>query len=1193
MAGLIEVAWLGIVRGHSGASVAVRDLRRGLPWRCRAGLLSASVCLACVFCAAMPAPSAAAGYSKIVDLGQGVVPTYDGDGNTGLAVVGGQYEVLVTNGLWINGAVSRPSAPASDPSATFDPVAINSAGVVVGSAATGAGSTVPAYWDSTRSSAFAEVSLSGATVAGAPASGGGFESVDAAGEAVGYVQSGSGIAGLFVPAVSGVPAGPAQTVTTSGLLTLYEVSAGYEAGVNNSGYVSIDRHTQAAVQTGLGPAEAFYAGFGDSGDIGAYQTQSTGYPEKAFLYQPGSATAALQSPAGTVPALASVNGSGQSVGYSYDYGASGGSPGDPNNPAEIWAADGSYAPLAADLPPNSGWTSLNPLSIDDQSDVAGSGTFNGHTHGFLLENNARPSATSVRCLPASSGTGTDTCTVTVSDKSGLSPTLTPTGSVALTASAGTFNAGSSCQLAGGAADLSASCAVSYSPPSGVGVRSPAPVVSVTYPGDSVFGSSVGSQTLDCLSGAIFELDSLTSAAPTTHGVQVGAPVTLHGCGFTAQTVVRFGADNATAKAAATTDVSTDATSLTVTVPIYAISGPMSMTDTTYATSRTATLSSPNPVQIDSWRNTQGFSFKNFGGTVTPEDLVYEFPTSKLAVSAVGPVLRPWAEDFLRLKASSASDGLCYGFALTSGEFTDGFLHLGLFDLSAQTPFELARTSTLTRYATQQWLGQYSDQWRPLRKQALDSTGGQTDIISRLSAVMGPAGGLDRPAIIGIYGKAPFGSTWEGHAEIAYGWGPSPISGDPAGSIAIYTADSNVPFTSGENADASGTAHAAALKDSWIRVQPSGGWTAPHENLSGPAKGLVVAPVSALQGLQTLSRASLRPRPASSISLSSDDRVQGLADSTGHPVSLARDSADVQIVPQITDSNTPSAATSAISGPGWSGIDQLLINHGQSTTELNGGNGPITALWQAAHVDADLSASSGHVSARFDPAGTAFAVTPVAHERAPRSATAMLTAKLDGDNTEHVVTLTGPAHVTVSLGAAVKIISRSNARYHVTLTTLRLGGTPQTADFGMVSLGRDETLSIHPQSWTRIATTRYTATVSAPGRPLGRLRLSNHAKAPVSTLVHLSRHSNVLRLTIRVPALLAGESSVSIAVRVRSHGRLLARGIGIARAGGAAHTTRVRIELSHPVPASSHVAVTIDTINGGDAPAGSISRFAPR
>src|SRR5580658_23744 len=85
--------------------------------------------------------------------------------------VNSQDEVLSVDGhLWVNPTtfLGPPTAPASDPNATFKPMPqstagtnnlLNDSGVVVGTVTTGAGIEVPGYWDSAHSSTFTEISL--------------------------------------------------------------------------------------------------------------------------------------------------------------------------------------------------------------------------------------------------------------------------------------------------------------------------------------------------------------------------------------------------------------------------------------------------------------------------------------------------------------------------------------------------------------------------------------------------------------------------------------------------------------------------------------------------------------------------------------------------------------------------------------------------------------------------------------------------------------------------------------------------------------------------------------------------------------------------------------------------------------------------------------------------------------------------
>ena len=281
-----------------------------------------------------------------------------------------------------------------------------------------------------------------------------------------------------------------------------------------------------------------------------------------------------------------------------------------------------------------------------------------------------------------------------------SPALTPTGTVTVTATGGgTIAGGGTCGLVADTGDSNASCSVAYTPPANVAAAAAAPIVTGTYPGDATFAPGAGSETLDCTSGAVFQATTITSSDPSANGFRVGSPVTLQGCGFTAATVVDFGSTDAQATA---TDVTSDGKTLTVTVPPYAISGPVTVVDKTFITTRTTTLTAPDPVTIDSWRNTNGFSFHNFHGAITAADLLTEYPKSGLTLTPGSTTLQQWAASFLDDAQKAAKTGLCFGLALASGEVADGYLSPTVFGFTANSAYDLSRTATLDRYMGQLW-----------------------------------------------------------------------------------------------------------------------------------------------------------------------------------------------------------------------------------------------------------------------------------------------------------------------------------------------------------------------------------------------------------------------------------------------------------------------------------------------------------
>ncbi|MGO9901308.1 MAG: hypothetical protein ACLP0J_16855 [Solirubrobacteraceae bacterium] len=792
----------------------------------------------------------------------------------------------------------------------------------------------------------------------------------------------------------------------------------------------------------------------------------------------------------------------------------------------------------------------------------------------------RTSTATVSCADGATASAPLNCTATVTDTSGMAPAEAPDGTVSLSSNDGAL-AGPACTLAASGASA-ASCTFAYSAPTNVGNGSPDPVITATYGGDAQFAQSQVALTIDCTSGLIFQLDSATSSSPSAHGYRVDGPVTLHGCGLTSQTKARFGDDDATATPAAANDVAADGTSITLTVPAYAITGPLTVSDPTRLAAGTLTLTSPNPLPIDSWRNTNGFSFANYAGTLTAQDLLLEFPTSDLTVAAGGatPVLRPWADTFLGLKQRSVLAGVCFGLGLISGEIADGKLSASALGLGADTAFDLTKTSLVDDFATQEWLAQDSDQAQPFRTAAKSNTD-QADVLSQLQAAMGGPDGFTQPAMIGIHFFDQRTGKWEGHAEVAYGY-----SLDDQGVLTIYTADSNVPFTSAEYGDSTDAAHKAALTDSWIKMGSLGKWSAPHEDMHGTAQNLDVYPVSALQGPVTLSRS--QPAATTSVTLGGADQVESVQNASGEPLDLTEQTPQMTIAPVMTsfDSETPRT------GPGVGGIDQLLISGETSTTTLNGGTSPIQALWQTADIDASLDAGSGHLAARFDPGHGTITLTSAPHERAPGSASVTVTDKLDKDATEHVLTVTGPSHFTAGLasdGGEAAISSATGGSYAVTLAIVGAGQGAQSADLGTVPIPAGGTLAITPKSWAHLSASRYRAVVYGHGKTI-RLELSNRLRAPAAVLERASISGPTLRLWVHVPNLTPGQSSVTLTAKIRLAGKLVTQ-VGNAPAGGSGRTETVSLKLAGIVSAGSRLSVTVRTVNGATTPTEATSTFS--
>jgi hypothetical protein len=187
--------------------------------------------------------SAATTYAQVIALG-------GADVSSAPVRVGSVIEVGVDSGVWVNGTVVTPTAPSSDPSASFFVAAINSSGVAVGSANTGAGADVPAYWNPAAGPHFTEVDIS--SIGGYSGS---FSSIDAAGDASGNYTSatGGGIgSGLFMAGSGGVPSGTPQVVSSLGAHPIADPDANTTA---TCGIPRVSAGYELACDTGSTPAQ--------------------------------------------------------------------------------------------------------------------------------------------------------------------------------------------------------------------------------------------------------------------------------------------------------------------------------------------------------------------------------------------------------------------------------------------------------------------------------------------------------------------------------------------------------------------------------------------------------------------------------------------------------------------------------------------------------------------------------------------------------------------------------------------------------------------------------------------------------------------------------------------------------------------------------------------------------------------------
>jgi hypothetical protein len=221
------------------------------------------------------------------------------------------------------------------------------------------------------------------------------------------------------------------------------------------------------------------------------------------------------------------------------------------------------------------------------------------------------------------------------------------------------------------------------------------------------------------------IDSISpTEGKTPQNLQPGTLVAIHGSGFSRDSLVQFGDPNLLAAGetpagiipgdvfAKPVWVSADATEIDVQVPRYAITGTVSViTDA-------GVIRSPQPFIVHDYRNTNGFSFKNFGSTISWSDVQDEFglgqTTWSVTLPIVGTISEPtpgalafWGAAALILNGK----GDCFGMSLESLHLQEnpGLINAdrGLPAGAAPTVYDLFNNQTLTHEIEMSMLAQFS------------------------------------------------------------------------------------------------------------------------------------------------------------------------------------------------------------------------------------------------------------------------------------------------------------------------------------------------------------------------------------------------------------------------------------------------------------------------------------------------------
>jgi hypothetical protein len=793
--------------------------------------------------------------------------------------------------------------------------------------------------------------------------------------------------------------------------------------------------------------------------------------------------------------------------------------------------------------------------------------YEGHLEhgGFIFYDRSfealRKSSTTLQCAEA--GPGSLTCTATVDDRSGSSMFVTPTGEVSFAATAGSFLS-AHCELKPGGTPDAATCPVTFTPPTPTN----GPInMTATYPGDSVYEASSGSSSL-CADGKLLELGSITTTAPHANGFELHSPVVLHGCGFNAGMLVKEWGAGVVPSNETEPTINADGTEATIAVPWNATTGDVVVS----VGSSTAKLAAQ---QIDSWRNTEGFNFPNFGDRIHARELVEAFAGTKVAegrtVLGEPKILGEYAEFF---EQHEHAGGLCYGFAYLSATIADGTGSLAGFGGDAATPYQVVPDALVYTPIRADWLKQFANEASIyLVRRTLNTSG--AEIRAQLEAAFG-GDGYHKPALVNIswWDTGPKGET-VGHSHAITAFGIRDTSS--AGEYEIETYNSNAPFAAAEDTDAN--QHEAGLRSSAVKVQPDGQWSFPEFQATGGPTTIGVTPIAAVEGPLHLSGAQITNNfgPSTTVEAVSDP-------TTGKPVDLTTGgSPGVAVIP-FTDA---AQATAAAGGPGVGGIQSVDGPTGRWAETVDDTNGAVSDSFRGPNGSGWLKASSGTDSVVSDSSKDSLALAPAAGQAASRSGTLTLISKTGGTG-ERILTVTGPVvstHTSVSLvGSRASLGVATGGSFDVQLAVEGGGSAWQTYDAGQIRLGAGQTLSLIPANWSHLGVGRVSASLSTKHGKHS-IHLHNHFKAPaakvlVSTITRATKTAK-LNVTLATPTLNA-EAGVEVLVTVRHAGHVLTHAHAAIPIGSARHAS-VTIALAKAIPAAATAQFTVITEVGGTAP----------
>ena len=620
----------------------------------------------------------------------------------------------------------------------------------------------------------------------------------------------------------------------------------------------------------------------------------------------------------------------------------------------------------------------------------------------------------------------------------------------------------------GATGVPAGVGVTFTPPTAGGPSNPSMHQMTVSPGPAATPATSGVSVQGSGPNSSSRSDTMALTVTPLQFTQVpvsatpGQTVTLRSSGFCPGSEFRFGNDRATVTPAAAA-YSADRTRVDLTVPRLATSGPVRV-----RASGIQVGASPR-VEIREFRRTTGFSFVNNypnhpmnhailektygrGETNLSIDLCWPF-----GCSIVTDWIDPLAWVYMQIANAALTGGSCFGIAMVGQRIARGHEPISAFQpAGAATPWDLTGPggpaptlrNTISGWHSVQLSTQFIQKWaREFFNNAVQPA---STLRSRFSSVS-----PTNPAMVSIK------EGTSGHAYIAYGFRSL-----PGGGWEVDINDPNIPYTSDEETDITGTTHADRLGWSTLTFDAGGNWTYPGFDpaWTGDKSAVALVPMSEWPrdpdmptGISDLISLIVPFGDAPGGTVTGADGQTLSADGSGTlpgetlPLLNGQDDHQVAFIVEGTGPLTYSVPNATgrtygqgLVGPGLAArIDGIEATAGQ--TDLIGSDAGGGEVW-------------------LDPAGPAGDLeVEVAREESGKGAGQRLVdLDLGGVDDDHV-------SVTVPSGDGALVVENEGGQMTVNGTVGRTGGAGQPGSVRLpdIELASGERLLVKPSSWAEL------------------------------------------------------------------------------------------------------------------------------